>query len=225
MIRDVTKDILIFALFLIIIGLVYYNVFSTHESNNIKYKYYSDDLITVDNDSLFEFHVNIVDNNYVAVLVSSDLTVSSIVSVSTVFYDEDGNQLVANKVSSLVFANSYGILTFPLPDLNDKYAGNIEINITGQETGNTESDDSNIKYQKTANDPFTIEVTNADSNSVSELEFSVVALKDKKIVLHETYFQESIMPYSTFSVSSDALTNMNGEYDELLIFTTSMDRE
>lgn len=224
MIREISKNVLICALFFIITGLGYYNVFGISESSNTKYKYYSDDLITVDNDGRFDALVNIVDNDYVGVLVSSDLSTSGVVSVTVTFYDADGKELSSNKSSSMIFANNHTFLTFLLPDLTNQYAGNIEVVITGEEYSGITYDVSNILYESTPSNPFAIQVTNNNNFSIMNLVFDVVALKDKKVVLYEAYREKNVMPYSIFSVFSDTLTNMNEDYDELLIFTTSVEK-
>ena len=133
MVREISKNIIIFSLVLIIIGLGYFNVFGISDTDNVKYKYYSDNLIKLDNDDFYDTHVNIVDNHYLGVLVSSDLSVPSVVSVAVTFYGGDGKELSTEQTSSIVFANNHVILPFLLPDLDNQYAGNIDVVVTGEE--------------------------------------------------------------------------------------------
>ena len=222
MVREISKNIIIFSLVLIIIGLGYFNVFGISDTDNVKYKYYSDNLIKLDNDGFYDTHVNIVDNHYLGVLVSSDLSVPSVVSVAVTFYGGDGEELSTEQTSSIVFANNHVILPFLLPDLDDQYAGNIDVVVTGEEYTGTVEDVSNVLYEEVSSNPFTIRVTNNNDFSIMNLVFDVIAIKDDKIVVHESFRQNNVMPYSNFSVSSDTLTTMVGDYDQVLIFTTSM---
>ena len=104
------------------------------KSEIVKYSYFDDDLIQVDNQSSFEVKSNIVDNENLLIYVSSNYDKSVFAVAEVIFRDEDGETIASDSSSLVVLNHSGQVFTFYLPSLVGEYAGNIDIVIKEQET-------------------------------------------------------------------------------------------
>lgn len=104
------------------------------KSEIVKYSYFDDDLIQVDNQSSFEVKSNIVDNENLLIYVSSNYDKSVLAVAEVIFRDEDGETIASDSSSLVVLNHSGQVFTFYLPSLVGEYAGNIDIVIKEQET-------------------------------------------------------------------------------------------
>ena len=104
------------------------------KSEIVKYSYFDDDLLQVDNQSSFEVKSNIVDNENLLIYVSSNYDKSVLAVAEVIFRDEDGETIASDSSSLVVLNHSGQVFTFYLPSLVGEYAGNIDIVIKEQET-------------------------------------------------------------------------------------------
>ena len=104
------------------------------KSEIVKYSYFDDDLIQVDNQSSFEVKSNIVDNENLLIYVSSNYDKSVFAVAEVIFRDEDGETIASDSSSLVVLNHSGQVFTFYLSSLVGEYAGNIDIVIKEQET-------------------------------------------------------------------------------------------
>ena len=104
------------------------------KSEIVKYSYFDDDLIQVDNQSSFEVKSNIVDNENLLIYVSSNYDKSVLVVAEVIFRDEDGETIASDSSSLVVLNHSGQVFTFYLSSLVGEYAGDIDIVIKEQET-------------------------------------------------------------------------------------------
>ena len=104
------------------------------KSEIVKYSYFDDDLIQVDNQSSFEVKSNIVDNENLLIYVSSNYDKSVLAVVEVIFRDEDGETIASDSSSLVVLNHSGQVFTFYLSSLVGEYAGDIDIVIKEQET-------------------------------------------------------------------------------------------
>ena len=104
------------------------------KSEIVKYSYFDDDLIQVDNQSSFEVKSNIVDNENLLIYVSSNYDKSVLAVAEVIFRDEDGETIASDSSSLVVLNHSGQVFTFYLSSLVGEYAGDIDIVIKEQET-------------------------------------------------------------------------------------------
>lgn len=104
------------------------------KSEIVKYSYFDDALIQVDNQSSFEVKSNIVDNENLLIYVSSNYDKSVLAVAEVIFRDEDGETIASDSSSLVVLNHSGQVFTFYLSSLVGEYAGDIDIVIKEQET-------------------------------------------------------------------------------------------
>ena len=104
------------------------------KSEIVKYSYFDDDLIQVDNQSSFEVKSNIADNENLLIYVSSNYDKSVLAVAEVIFRDEDGETIASDSSSLVVLNHSGQVFTFYLSSLVGEYAGDIDIVIKEQET-------------------------------------------------------------------------------------------
>lgn len=128
------KNIVIIILLFIVAILLAITIIRKGKSEIVKYSYFDDDLIQVDNQSSFEVKSNIVDNENLLIYVSSNYDKSVLAVAEVIFRDEDGETIASDSSSLVVLNHSGQVFTFYLPSLVGEYAGNIDIVIKEQET-------------------------------------------------------------------------------------------
>ncbi len=104
------------------------------KSEIVKYSYFDDDLIQVDNQSSFEVKSNIADNENLLIYVSSNYDKSVLAVAEVIFRDEDGETIASDSSSLVVLNHSGQVFTFYLSSLVGEYAGDIDIVVKEQET-------------------------------------------------------------------------------------------
>ena len=204
-------------------------------SADIKYSQFVDSLIKVDNRTDMKVQINIVDDSYLAIYVSSDLDRAVRVDADVRFFDDEDNEIVVEKASDTYFfavldQNKY-TLSLPLPDLNGKHAGNIDVKLTQQGFDNFDFYvlPSEVMFEEShvvnADNTTTITVhaTNHGTSNIPTYEAQVVAMKNGKIVATNYFSKENFGPKTTFTSEVDLPISNDGEalsYDELLIYST-----
>ena len=128
------KNIVIIILLFIVAILLAITIIRKGKSEIVKYSYFDDDLIQVDNQSSFEVKSNIADNENLLIYVSSNYDKSVLAVAEVIFRDEDGETIASDSSSLVVLNHSGQVFTFYLPSLAGEYAGNIDIVIKEQET-------------------------------------------------------------------------------------------
>ena len=128
------KNIVIIILLFIVAILLAITIIRKGKSEIVKYSYFDDDLIQVDNQSSFEVKSNIVDNENLLIYVSSNYDKSVLAVAEVIFRDEDGETIASDSSSLVVLNHSGQVFTFYLSSLVGEYAGDIDIVIKEQET-------------------------------------------------------------------------------------------
>ena len=201
------------------------------KSEIVKYSYFDDDLIQVDNQSSFEVKSNIVDNENLLIYVSSNYDKSILAVAEVIFRDEDGETIASDSSSLVVLNHSGQVFTFYLPSLVGKYAGNIDIVIREQETNQqTDFSTSDIKLKEShtiteeMNTNFTIQIQNNSNFLIQSFTGMMVGLKDDEIVAVDSFSSNNILANSSNTSSAVFYFNtenqgiMSRDYDTLLMF-------
>lgn len=128
------KNIVIVILLLVVAILLAITIIRKGKSEIVKYSYFDDDLIQVDNQSSFEVKSNIADNENLLIYVSSNYDKSVLAVAEVIFRDEDGETIASDSSSLVVLNHSGQVFTFYLSSLVGEYAGDIDIVIKEQET-------------------------------------------------------------------------------------------
>lgn len=227
------KNIVIIILLFIVAILLAITIIRKGKSEIVKYSYFDDDLIQVDNQSSFEVKSNIVDNENLLIYVSSNYDKSILAVAEVIFRDEDGETIASDSSSLVVLNHSGQVFTFYLPSLVGEYAGNIDIVIKEQET-NQQIDFSlsDIKLEEShtiteeMNTNFTIQIQNNSNFLIQSFTGMMVGLKDDKIVATTSFSSENLLANSSNTVNAMFyFYTVNHEtkvrdYDELLMFPT-----
>ena len=203
------------------------------KSEIVKYSYFDDDLIQVDNQSSFEVKSNIADNENLLIYVSSNYDKSVLAVAEVIFRDEDGETIASDSSSLVVLNHSDQVFTFYLPSLVGEYAGNIDIVLKEEETHQQlDFSTSNISLEEShiitedMNINFTIQIQNNSSTNIQSITGMIVGIKDDKIVTATSFSSDTLLANSRNMVNAifyfymDQYEIKSRDYDELLMFPT-----
>ena len=203
------------------------------KSEIVKYSYFDDDLIQVDNQSSFEVKSNIVDNENLLIYVSSNYDKSVLAVAEVIFRDEDGETIASDSSSLVVLNHSGQVFTFYLPSLVGEYAGNIDIVLKEEETHQQlDFSTSNISLEEShiitedMNINFTIQIQNNSSTNIQSITGMIVGIKDDKIVTATSFSSDTLLANSRNMVNAifyfymDQYEIKSRDYDELLMLPT-----
>ena len=227
------KNIVIVILLLVVVTLFVITFIRKGNSEIVKYSYFDDDLIRIDNQSSFEVKSNIVDNENLLIYVSSSYD-KSVLAVAEVTFHDEGGKTIASDSSSLVILNHSGqVFTFYLPSLVGEYAGNIDIVLKEEETHQQlDFSTSNISLEEShiitedMNTNFTIQIQNNSSTNIQSITGMMVGIKDDKIVAATSFSSDTLLANSRnmanaiFYFYMDQYEIKSRDYDELLMFPT-----
>ena len=214
--KNMVKNIVIAILSVIVIVLSCILIFG---NKTIKYKYYNDNLLTVENNSPFEVKANVIDYRSVAVVLSSEEKKGLTGTISIKAYDDMGKEIYKEENKHVIFPGCKAVSIFNLPDLGDKDAGKIEVNITkNEDTYDNQFDVSKIKtkldYKFDENKILNVNVslTNNSSDKINNLFGYVVAYKKGEIVAINSFESSNIEPGASTEASLDlSSTNISNE--------------
>lgn len=208
---------LILILVIIIIFLIIALILKTTNVEN-KYKYFDDDLIKIDNNTSTQVQANIINNEELVVLLTSKKNVSGNIKVK--MYDSEDKQVFSQKYEYSISKNGGTIKGFKLPNLDDKYAGNILVTIN-KEKENDNQDLSYITYTlgkvTTENQITKVNLNFNSKNSFKYLTSTVIAYKNKKIVAYGINGKESILANDNFDLEVKLYPN-DIEYDDIKVY-------
>lgn len=226
--KEMIKNVMIGVLGVIILCLVFALIFVKKADTIVKYKYYNDDLINVNNESFLDIKANILDNRRLIILLTSDENVGSSGNLNVEIYNSENEKINENKSEYFVARNSGSIIEINLPELGENYAGTVKVNV-GKEN---EIDDDNIpdasglKYEvnKTIGEDNVTNLAIRFTNNKEEIKYfsgTVVAFKDDNIVDFNNFHQENIAANKDFTVNASLTPSIkaNGSvplnYDKL----------
>lgn len=232
-VKDVIRNVVLIILFTVVIVLSIITFFRYHNDEiEIRYKAYDDDLIKINNQTSMEVQSNIVDQNSLAVLVSS-LDTAAQVKLRVVFHDEDGKEIATKEDELNVLGNSKQLFSIEIPRLYEKFAGDIDIEVSQEEITNYDYVSSdNIKMEETHSvdadllTNFAIYVTNNSNSNIGVFSGMIVLLKDDKTVGFSSFAQENFMAGATVSLPVSFDPEVVGsdfkaiDFDEVLLFPT-----
>lgn len=227
--KEKIKDNTIIICLIIIICLLLLLISLVLIKGKVKYKYYDDDLISVNNSTNFKVQTNILDNNTLILLLTSNNDKTSNINVDVDFANEKGKKIDTQTVNGQVYAKNSSIFVFQVPNLKkDEYAGKIKINIKKDGEYKNEIDISKIKC--TINDKVDGEnvlsvnakCTNNDE-PISYLGGDFVVFKGNDIVGVSSFSQENIQKNEMFEATSTFVPTDGTEkldYDNAKVFIT-----
>lgn len=222
-------------LLIVIIVLSVFLVMRKSGGTDIKYTDYMDQLIKVSETSGIHSIANIVDDDYLAVLVSSDTQGTRTVSANVTFYNDQNKKVFSDETTSVMMDEGQLFFVFNLPDLaEDEYAGAIDLKLTeGEEEGfDSLADVSKITYQETHNvnelqsTMFNVVGVNGNEYNVSGLFTNIVAVKSNKIVAYNSFSSDNILAGATFNSTVEIPPVLSGndsqpiDFDDIYIFAT-----
>ena len=206
-------------------------------NSNVKSKYYTDDMIRVENNTDdLEIQSNVVqDSGSLVMLISSKASKPRAVTVDVDFFNDKGDIIYSDHVSNYVMDHGKIVLNIILPNLDEEeYAGDVILEVTDEKANDVDfADASNITYEESheiaedSSTVFEITGTNNSDTVISCLEGCIVAFKDDNIVAFNNFNTENIDSNSTFTNSISLSGVLSGDeivpldYDEVLIFTSS----
>ena len=219
--------IIIICLLLLLISLVLIK-------GKVKYKYYDDELIEINNKTKFEVKANILYNTTLAVLVKSNEKKPCIASVVVKMYNESGKQVLKDDFSDILFNDNSNVFTFALPVLDkEEYAGKIEVEVNKENISYSSTVDiDKVKYSinKKENEDNSLAVdvnfTNNNTENLSLLSGYIVAFKDNDIVDIQYFSHENVLVGSTVTSNVTFISNAGLEsfdYDKIDVYITHID--
>lgn len=231
MTKNIVKNVIIVVLLIVLVFLLVTTFIQNQHSEIVRYSYFDDDLIQIDNESSFKVKSNIVDNDNLLVYVSSDENHSVLAVVKVIFYDEKGKKIDEKSSNLVVLDNSGQVFTFTLPSLDDNYAGNIDIVVKQEKinhqnnifTSDIELEESHI-ITDSKNTNFTIQINNNSDFLIQSFTGMIVGLKDDKIVAAASFSSDNILANSSNTTSAAFYFDMENhkimsrDYDQLLMF-------
>ena len=123
-------------------------IHKTNEDNTL-YKSYDDHFIKVRNDTSFSYQVNLVHDEYLAILVTSTTTKGSNIKADVTFYNSDNKEIFADEMTNFMSSEGQTVFTFSIPDLGNDYAGKIDIHLSELEENIDDMVDfGGINYQE-----------------------------------------------------------------------------
>lgn len=231
-----SPQIIVIIVLLIMIILLTVILLAHRTSLEVKNRYYSDRFIKVENPAEnMRVKANVIQGGgSLVMLLSSDDSSPRMATVNVRFFNDDNQVVYSDRFSTLVMNGGQALLSAPLPNLGDDYAGNILLDITDDSTSFDDYvENSEITYEETHvvleddTTVFNITGTNTSDTNIEHLVGSVVALKDDNIVAFNNFHIEDVEANSNFSTT----VRLNGvlygatvapvKYDDILIFTSS----
>lgn len=201
----------------------------------IKYTDYTDQLIKIKETKGIHSVANIIDEDSLGVLVSSDTQGTRTVLAEVIFYDDQNKKVSSDASSSIMLNDGMLFFVFNLPNLTEgEYAGTIDLKLTEgeEETFDRLADVSKITYQEThsVNDlkstVFNITGVNGNDYNIASLFTNVVVMKNDKIVAYNSFSLENILAGATFNSIVELPPVSSGnelqsvDFDKVYIFTT-----
>ena len=230
--------IIIFILIFIIIGLCGILVFNKNQSRDTVYKYFEDSLINIQNDTSLSYQANLVNGDYLAILVTSSSGEKVGIEADVSFYNADNQKISSDNRINSMSSDGKALFTFSVPDLGSDFAGKIDVRLlTSEDTAGEMVDTSNIMYHESHsidennNTVFSIEGVNGTEFNIQNLIGNVVALKDGLIVCVDSFQVSDVGAGSAFNVVAHFPANtFNGvsqamKYDEIFILSSYIDVE
>lgn len=231
--KKILKKNIIIIISVIILVLCIVLIVGAFNKDSVKYTSYDDTMISVDEANNMKVKANILDD-YLVVLLESVSNNAMDTDVQVQYNDIDGKAISMDSTNVTVLINGKNLLFFEMPELEERYAGDIIINIEAEATSfDLKADLSKITYQEehevldTGETNFHITGYNQNNSSILGLVGYIVALKDGNIVAYNTVSQEKVEANGTFTsdVSFHGMINQNDEvvpvdYDDVLIFTS-----
>lgn len=226
--KEKIKSIMLIVLTIVIICLIACMVFSPKK---VRYKYYDNDLIEINNLTKFQTQANITANNALAIILESNEKNTYYGKIEVKMYNEEGKEISKETKEQLILPKNGTIYSFKLANLNDHYAGKIKIKITKEKVASQNNVDiSQINYNvkktfvENNNTHINFELINNTNTKINHLTGHVVAQYKDQIVDFTSFDiddfdidikkeQEIIFPAYEFSGELQKI-----KYDNLKVF-------
>lgn len=205
--KDMVKNIVIAVLSIIVLVLSCVLIFG---NKVIKYKYFNNELLTVDNNSSFKVMADVVDYRSVVVVLSSDVKKNLTGVVKVKAYDDSGKKLAEEETRHVILSGCKAVSIVNLPDLGDENAGKIEVTVTeNEDTYDNQFDvskiDSKTEYTVDENKivHVNLQLINNASQKIQDLFGYIVAYKGDEIVAVNSFNGNNIEVGGSFNTSAD----------------------
>ena len=230
--RDIIQNVVLVILAVVVLCLC---IAITIQSNNKScYTAFNDSMIQIDKANDLKVTANIFEEQQLVILLESTSQDDIETEVQVEFKDADEKTISIDSTQTTILKDGKNMMFFDIPDLDEKYAGEIDINVkTYDAQGVVNVDLSKVIYQEIheANDAgdtvFHVTGQNQNDAPILGLVGYIVALKDNKIVAYNSFTQERIEANQTFSFDTDfhGVLGQNNEvvpvdYDKLMIFSS-----
>ena len=229
--KNIVKYVVLGLLLVVIIVLGVMFIFKNRNEELVRYKFYDDDLIKIDNQTSMDIQANIADLDTLIVLVSSKSEDNIEVSVNVVFYDESYQKVSTEGLDLIVLGHGKQVFTLSIPELYEKYAGDIEVQVSENKVDNSvaiSSDDIEMTETHTVdenlNTNFNVSITNNSDIDITNFSGGILLLKEGKIVGFRIFSQDNFAAHSTVSSTSvfgTELVNSQSvaiDFDEVILF-------
>lgn len=229
--KDIIGYVILGILVVVIVVLGVMLVFKNNNDGFTKYRFYDDDLIEIDNQTSMQVQANIADLDTLVVLVSSKSEDNIEVSVSVDFYDENHQKVSTEELNLIVLGHGKQIFTLSIPELYEKFAGNIEVQVSENKVDNSiaiSSDDIEMteshSVDESLNTTFNVSMTNNSDVDITNFSGGILLLKEGKIVGFRIFSQNNFAAHSTVSSTSVFGTELvNSQptaigFDEVILF-------
>lgn len=213
--KDMIKNIVIAILSVLVLVLIIILIVNMN-TKEIKYKYFNDDLIEIDSSKSFEVQANILSDNSLAVLISSDNSDNLECVLSVEAEDEKGKSVLDEERNYIMLGKSKNIAVFNLPGLGSENAGKIKIKVNEVKTNYEEKIDAKkithkVSYKDGENQMIdvTINFINGNDTKITDFAGYLIAYKDDKIVGLNSFSAENIEPHATFTIDTFLTPNID----------------
>ena len=232
--KDIVRYVILGILLVAIIVLGIMAIFKGNNQESVKYQFYDDDLIEIDNQTSMDVQANVVDSGTLGVLVTSNLNDFFLIKVEVNYYDDDYEIVSTLTNEATVFDHGKQFFMFLLPDLYEKYAGAIDIKVTAEKTDDGLVSTSELEMTETHSvddtltTNFNVQVTNNSDDNIPGFLGGIVLLKENKVVgyqffnLYDLNAHSTLSSEITFNSKMDFSDYLAVDFDEVILFPTSI---
>ena len=200
-------------------------LFMSKGKEEVLYPEYNNNLIHINQPDNVTSYANILYDNYVALFSSYNISNLKQANVIFTFYDSKNRVVSKEKLTNIARKDGKTFFMAEIPDLGDKYAGNIDIDITLDKSNYNEVVDlSKITYEETHNIlennnlSITIQGVNNTGSNLKNLSGNIILTKNDKIV-DQAYFNiEGALAAGTFTTNYEFPAEIIGDRLEAVDF-------
>lgn len=206
-------------------------LFMSNDKEKVLYPEYNNNLIHIEQPDNVTSYANILYDNYIALFSTYDISDIKQVKVTFTFYDSSDHVVSTEDLTNIARKDGKTFFLAEIPDLDGKYAGNIDIDISLSESNYEESADiskvtckESYEVLDSNNTLFTIQGVNNTGFNLNNLSGNIVLIKDNKVVDQGYFNVEQVLAGETFSASYEVPAEIYGDklvavdFDEVYVY-------